>query len=62
MLTMMGKISADDIVKYFFFLFFLDNTVWHFMQIVFRGVTLREMANTIFLGNKKYTISLSPAE
>ena len=32
------------------------------MQIVILGVTLREMSNTIFLENKKYTISLSPAE
>ena len=45
---MLGKNSADDILKYFF-LFFLENRIWHFMQIVSQGDNLHEVSDPIFL-------------
>ena len=33
MLNMLGKNSTDDVLKYFF-LFFPNNKIWQFMQIV----------------------------
>ena len=31
-----------------FFLFFLENRIWHFMQIVSSGDNLHEMSNPVF--------------
>ena len=44
---MLGKITADDIMKYFF-LFFLENRIRHFMQIVSIGDNLHEVSDPIF--------------
>ena len=41
------KISANNILKHFF-LFFLENGIWHFMQIVSLGDNLHEVSNLIF--------------
>ena len=40
-----GKIAADDVLKYF--LFYIENRIWHFMQVSQAG-SLDEMSNTIF--------------
>ena len=45
-----------------FFLFFLENKIWYFMQIVSLGENLLEMANPIFCENKKNIIGLSSPE
>ena len=37
----------DNILKYFF-LFFLENRIWHFMQIVSIGDNLHEVLDPIF--------------
>ena len=42
---MLGKISADDILKHF--PFFLENRIWHFMQISL-GDNLHEVSDPIF--------------
>ena len=47
MLSTLGKISADDIFKYFI-LYFPENKLWHFMQIVSSGDNLQEMSKHIF--------------
>ena len=59
---MLGKISADDILKYFFLLF-LENKIRHFMQIVSQEDNLSPKG-TIYmksqiLFSKKNIISLS---
>ena len=41
------KISADDILKYFFLLF-LENRIWHSMQIVSLVENLHEVSDPIF--------------
>ena len=46
-LNILGKFSADDIL--IFFLFFLENRILYFMQIVSRGDNLHEMSNPVFL-------------
>ena len=43
--------SADN--KLTFFLFFPENKLWHFMQIVSWGDNLHEMSKAYFLGKKK---------
>ena len=57
------KMSADDILKYFFLLF-PEKKVWHFMQIVFFGIFMKYQSQ--FSGKKKEKekkkISLLPAE
>ena len=40
--------SADDKLVTFF-LFFLENRIWHFMKIVSLGDNLHEVSNPIFL-------------
>ena len=39
--------SADDKLMMIFFLFFPENGIWHYMQIVFIGDNLHEMANPV---------------
>ena len=39
--------SADDKLM-IFFLFFWENRIWHFMQIVSSGDNLEEVSNPIF--------------
>ena len=46
-LALRVKFSADDILKYFF-LFFPENRIWHFMQIDSIGDDLHEMSNPVF--------------
>ena len=45
--------SADDKLMMFFFLFFPDKRILHFMQIVSNGDNLHEMSNPVFWENKK---------
>ena len=40
--TILWVKSADD--KFIFFLFFPENRIWHFMQIVSTGDNLHEMS------------------
>ena len=49
---MLGKISADDILKYFF-LFFLENRIWHFIQIVSKSCSspMLHWYNIMFVPN-----------
>ena len=42
--SMLGKFSADIILKYFF----PENRIEHFMQIVILGDSLHKMSNLIF--------------
>ena len=51
--------SADD--NLIFFLFFLENWIWHFMQIVSSGDNLHEMSNPSSRKRKK-KISMLTAE
>ena len=44
--------STEDILKYFF-LFFPENRIWRFMQIVSNGDNLHEMSNLFSRKNKK---------
>ena len=46
---MLGKISVDEILTYFF-LFFQENKIWYFMQIVSFRDNLQKMSNFIFWG------------
>ena len=57
----LGKIFSS---RYFeiFFLFFPENRVWHFMQVVSIGDNLHEMSQPVIWENKKNVISLSSAE
>ena len=57
---MLGKNSADNILKYFFL--FLENRIWHFMQIVSLGDSLHKYQILFSTKNKKNINSLSPAE
>ena len=45
-----------------YFLFFLGNRFWDFMQIVSTGDNLHEMSHPVFWKNKKIAISLSSAK
>ena len=46
-LTMLSvNLAADKLMT--FFLFSLENRIWHFMQIVSTGDNLHEMSKTIF--------------
>ena len=45
-LSMLGKISAGKILKYFSY-FFPENKTGHFMQIIFLGYNLHEMLNLV---------------
>ena len=45
--TTLWAFSADDKMM-LFFLFFPENRIWHFMQIVSLGDNLHEMSNPIF--------------
>ena len=60
---MLGKISADDILKYFYY-FFQKIGFWHFMQIVSSWDNLHEISKLICLEKKsqKNIINLSSAE
>ena len=44
-------ISADDKLM-IFFLFFLENRIWHFMQIVSIGDNLQEIPKPVFWKKK----------
>ena len=58
----MGKILADDILKYFSY-FSPEDRIWLFMQTVSNRDNLHEMSNPIFWKIKrKITINLSSAE
>ena len=59
---MPDKKSADDILKYFSYFFFLENKLWHFMQIVSSGENLHEMSSLFSEKNKKTIISLTSVE
>ena len=54
-LSMLWSDSADDKLM-IFFLFFLGNRIWHFMQIVSLGDSLHEMSNPI-LGDNLHKMS-----
>ena len=63
------KFSADDILKYFFLLFYPENRFWHFIQIISTGFDipctgdhLFEMSNLFYGKNKKSVINLSSVE
>ena len=45
--TTLWAFSADDKLM-IFFLFFPENWIWHFMQIVSFGDNLHEMSNPVF--------------
>ena len=45
-----------------FFLFFSENKVWHFLQIVSSGDNLHEMTNPVFKEKKTNVISFLSAE
>ena len=48
-LSMLGADSADnELVIHVFFLFFLENRIWHFMQIVSLGDNLHEVLDLFF--------------
>ena len=47
-LSTLGKISVDDILNFFFLLFFQENRFWLFMQIVSSGDNLCKMSEPIF--------------
>ena len=57
---MLSKISKRQHFEMFFFLFSLENGIWHFMQTVSQGDSLHEMSNPVFWGKQK--INLLPAE
>ena len=52
MFSMLGKIAADMILKYFSYVF-LESRLCHFMQIVSWGDNLHEMSKPIFWEKKK---------
>ena len=56
-ITVLWGNSADN--RLIFFLFFLENKIWHFMQIVSLGDNLHEVSDLIFL--EKY-FKMSSAE
>ena len=62
----MSNIShpEDDKFKFMtFFLFFLENRLWHFMQIVSLGDSLHEISKSFFPGkNKKKYFKTSSTE
>ena len=45
--TTLWAFSADDKMM-LFFLYFPENRIWHFMQIVSLGDNLHEMSNPVF--------------
>ena len=45
--TTLWAFSADDKMM-LFFLFFPENRIWHYMQIVSLGDNLHEMSNPVF--------------
>ena len=49
-LRMLGKVFSRQHIE-IFFLFFLENKIWHFMQIVSNGDNLHEISNPIFWEN-----------
>ena len=53
--------SADGKLM-MFFLFFLENRIWHFVQIVSLGDNLHEVSNPISRKNKKKYFKMSSAE
>ena len=57
-LSTQGQIFSRQHID-FFFLFFPENGIWHFMQI---GDNLHEMSNPVFLANKKKITYLLSAE
>ena len=50
-LALWVKFSADDNIE-ICFLFFSENRIWHFMQIVSSGDNLHEMSNPFFFCEK----------
>ena len=60
-LALWVKFSADDILKYIFFLFFPENRIRHFMQIVSETICMK--SQILFSGkNKKNITNLLSAE
>ena len=47
-LTTLWADAADDKLMIFFLFFFLENRIWHFMQIVSIGDNLHEVSEPIF--------------
>ena len=61
-LTHLWTNSADDTLM-IFFLFFLENRIWHLMQIVSYGDNLHEMSKPVFwVKNKKKFLSMSSTD
>ena len=60
-LSTLGKIFSRRHME-IVFLFFPENRIWHFMQIVSLGDNLHEISNPGFWENKKIIINLSSAE
>ena len=50
--------EADDILKHFYL--FLENRIWHFMQIVSNGDNLHEMSNPVSQYGDNLHIMLMP--
>ena len=59
--TTLWAFSADGQLM-IFFLFFPENRIWHFMQIVSWGDNLHEMSNPVFWGKKDKYFKLLSAE
>ena len=55
-LCILGKISADDISKYFF-LFYLENRIWHFIQIVSTENRIWHFMQIVSLGGYLHEVS-----
>ena len=49
MIELLVEFSADKVLKYVV-LYFPENRIWHFMQIVSIGDNLHEMSNPLFSG------------
>ena len=54
--------SADDKLMILFFLFYPENGIWHFMQIVSTGDNLYEMSNLVFCEKEENYFNLLPAD
>ena len=59
--TTLWAFSADDKLM-IFFLFFPENRIWHFMQIVSLGDNLHEMSNSVFWEKYEKYFKMSSAE
>ena len=59
MLSTLGKIFSRRHVGVFFFLFYPENRIRHFLKIVSSGDNFHEMSNPVLWENKK-TLPISP--